>query len=504
MYEVAIRDDIRLWVLVQGKSQRSAARQFGVSRDTVARMLQEPAEKQKRRYERQQPKPAPVAETIKPYIEKWLATNAQLGPRGKKQRWTAHRMWVELYRLGIKVAESTVRKIVAQHRQIRKPAFVPLDFGPGERAEFDFGHAQVILAGKQVTLPFIAGRLRFSGAMYVEFLPTERQDSWLFGQRDAFEFWSGVPQYAVYDNTNTLVKEILTGHTRVEQERFRHFRSAYELEAIYANVASGWEKGSVENLVGAARRNYMVPFPEGPTIQALNETLRQQCLADRQRTMAGRNESIATLLAVEQQHLQALPEHPVEVGTIREVLVTSTSRIKFETNQYSVPTTYAYRSLTLKADPFQVCVYCGNERVADHPRSYGRNQVVEDWRHYIPLLLEKPAAVPFASCLKGGAIPPEWEAFRQQLAARRSDGNREFARVLELCLTHSTAEVGAAMELAAASASYSADAIRQLLQWSIENVPDLNPLDSTRYPAYHLPQPQPDLTAYNRLLGVKA
>lgn len=41
MYRVALRDAIRDWVLVQGRSQRSAARQFGVCRDTVARLLRE-------------------------------------------------------------------------------------------------------------------------------------------------------------------------------------------------------------------------------------------------------------------------------------------------------------------------------------------------------------------------------------------------------------------------------------------------------------------------------
>ena len=43
MYDMATRDAIREWVVVQRRSQRSAARQFGVSRETVARLLAEPA-----------------------------------------------------------------------------------------------------------------------------------------------------------------------------------------------------------------------------------------------------------------------------------------------------------------------------------------------------------------------------------------------------------------------------------------------------------------------------
>ncbi len=49
---MSLRDDIRDWVLVQGHSQRSAAKQFAVSRDTVGRMLLEAPQVPERRYQR--------------------------------------------------------------------------------------------------------------------------------------------------------------------------------------------------------------------------------------------------------------------------------------------------------------------------------------------------------------------------------------------------------------------------------------------------------------------
>ena len=41
---MALHDDIRDWVLSHGRSQRSAAKHFGVSRDTVAALLRKLAE----------------------------------------------------------------------------------------------------------------------------------------------------------------------------------------------------------------------------------------------------------------------------------------------------------------------------------------------------------------------------------------------------------------------------------------------------------------------------
>lgn len=501
MYTVALRDDIRDWVLRQGRSQRSAAKHFGVSRDLVAALLREPPEGATRRYTRRKARVAPVRERIRPHIEGWLKENEGVQRWAPKQRWTAHRMWIELGQMGIVVAESTVRLSVRQCRgQRRHKAYVPLSFEPGERAEFDFGHAVVVLDGARRELPYLAGRLRYSGAMFIAVFPTERQECFLLGQRHAFEFWGGVTATVVYDNLKPAVAEILRGHTRVEQEAFRHFHGVYRFEALFANTAAGWEKGSVENLVGYARRRYLVPVPEAASLEDLNARLRQDCLEDQGRTMEGRVTPIADLLAGERPALLPLPERPVDIGLLREVVVRATGRVRFETNEYSAPTRYAGQRLTLKADPFRVRLYAGEALVADHARCYGRHQVIEDFRHYVPLLLEKPFAVPFASALRGAALPPQWEAYRRALVARRPDGNREFARVLHLCLTYSVPQVSAALDLAAASESYSADAVRQLLAWADEPSPATTPLNPQAYPAYQQAQPRPDLGAYNRLL----
>jgi transposase len=158
-------------------------------------------------------------------------------------------MWVELRKLGIPIGESAVRMYVQEKRQTTKPAFVPLDFAPGERAEFDFGEAAVQIKGQLVKVPFLAGRLRFCGAMFVECFPTQRQEAFLLGQRHAFEFWGGVPRMVIYDNLKPAVLQVLQGHSRREHELFTHFHSVYRFEALFANIHAGWEKGSVENLV---------------------------------------------------------------------------------------------------------------------------------------------------------------------------------------------------------------------------------------------------------------
>lgn len=140
-------------------------------------------------------------------------------------------------------------------------------------------------------------------------------------------------------------------------------------------------------------------------LETINAHLRENCLCDQHRTMAGRGEPIEKRLVFERAHLGPLPRHTPDLGPVAEVLVHSTGRVRFQTNDYSAPIQYAYQRLTLKADPFRVRLYAGSEVVADHPRSYEKRQVIEDWRHYVPLLLKKSFAVPWASALHHGDLP---------------------------------------------------------------------------------------------------
>ena len=503
MYSLALRDEIRTWVLIQGKSQRAASRHFGLSRNTVAKLLKEEPATNERQYQRQAQPKTPVRDAALSHIQKWLQENEWLERWAPKQCWTAHRMWTELRKLGIAIGESTVRMYVRENQQTTKPAFVPLDFAPGERAEFDFGEATVKLKGQLVKVPFLAGRLRFCGAMFVECFPTQRQEAFLLGQQHAFEFWGGVPRMVVYDNLKAAVLQVLQGHSRREHDLFLHFHSVYRFEALFANIAAGWEKGSVENLVGYARRNYLVPLPEGADLEAINAELRQNCLSDQQRTMAGRTDPIASRLTFERSQLGPLPTHVPDLGPVAEVLVHSTGRVRFQTNDYSVPIEYAYQRLTLKADPFRVHLFAGEKQVADHPRCYEKRQVIEDWRHYLSLLLKKSFAVPWASALRHADLPASFEAARLELVAHRGDGNREFVRLLELCVTHSVEAVEAALDQARRQGGWSADTVRHLLRFeSCQDTP-APPLDPSAYPAYQGIISSPDLLAYNRLLEVR-
>jgi len=497
--EVVDKDIIRRLHLVQGWSERRIARELGFARETVRKYLREERDTVPR-YRLRKPRAKPVIDAVLPLIRQWLADDAQ---QPRKQRRTAHQIWRQLRdEHGFIGAESTVRHVVRELKGEQRPVFVPLAFDPGEQAEVDWGTAQVILDGVVTTAHLFCARLRYSGMPFVMAFPHEQQEAFFEGHRQAFEHWGGVPKRVVYDNLTTAVQQVLAGHGRIEQEAFVCLRMHYLYEAVFCNVASGHEKGSVESLVGTIRRRYLSPMPAVGSWAELNTYLWACCQREAQETRPGQGVTVGERWVEERAQLLPLPARPFE--TARRVVVTASkmAEVRFATNRYSVPVAYAYQPLILKAEVHTVRIFHQTTLIAEHARSYGRHQTISDWRHYLPLLERKPGAVPFAAALRNGELAPVFETFRQGLCARQPDGNRAFVAVLALCVQHPVALVTRAVTEAVARGAYQVAAVEQLLASWLTPAPPVAPLDPLRYPKYATLQLAPvSLAPYDRLLA---
>jgi len=497
--DVVDKELIRRLHQVQGWSERRIAAELGIARMTVRKYIRE-EDSAPPRYRLAQPRPKPVLDPVLPLLRQWLADDEQ---QPRKQRRTAHRMWMQLRdEYGFAGGEPTVRVAVRRLKDEQRAVFVPRAFAPGERAEVDWGTAQIVLGGRITAVERFCARLRYSGMPFVMAFPHQRQEAFFAGHRAAFACWGGAPRAVVYDNLTTAVRKVLTGHRREEQAAFVSLRMHYLYEAVFCNPASGHEKGAVENLVGTIRRRYLAPMPAVPTLAALNAYLWDCCEREGRERRPGTDATVAERWAAERRHLLPLPPQPFDCARRVDVKATSTAEVAFETNRYSVPSAQAHRPLVLKAEVDTVRRYQDATLVAEHPRCYEQHRRISDWRHYLPVLARKPGAVPFAAALRAGDLPPVFEQFRQELCMRQDDGNRAFVRVLELALRHPLPLVTAAVEQARACRAYHADAVVQLLEQAL--TPDVvpPPLDPARYPALPAVRLAPvSSAAYDQLRG---
>jgi len=478
---VEIYGRVRRAVRVEGKSQRAVAREFGLSRETVRKMLQFAAPPG---YQRQQP-------VKKPKLGPWLGViDAILNDdkqRPAKQRHTAKRIYERLkeehqFTGGYTVVKDYVRAATLRRQEM----FVPLAHPAGE-AQVDFGEALVVIAGVEQKAHYLAMDLPQSDDCFVAAFPAETTEAFLEGHARAFAYFGGVPTRILYDNTKIAVAKILGGEERQRTRAFSELQSYYLFADKFGRPAKGNDKGKVEGLVGYARRNFMVPIPRMSSWEELNAHLEQQCRKRRERQLRGHTESIGERFERDRAAMLPLPAAPYEACEKISARVSSLSLVRYRGNDYSVPTEYGHRQVWVKGYVHEVVIACASEVIARHQRSYEREAVVFDPLHYLALLEQKTRALDQAAPLAGWQLPACFAELRRLLEARlKKNGSREYVQVLRLLETFDLAELTHAIEDALRLGTISFDAVRHLLLCRIERRPPR--LDMENYP--HLPLAQ--------------
>jgi hypothetical protein len=376
--------------------------------------------------------------------------------------------------------------------------FVPLVHRPGE-AQVDFGEAQVKLCGQQVKVALFVMTCPYSDAIFCQAFPRECTEAFQEGHKRAFEFFDGVPRRISYDNSKIAVAKIVGGRGREVTREFARLESHFLFEHHFCLVRRPNEKGHVENLLGFARRNYLVPLPEIARVEELNVALSERCRQDLSRQLRGKAAIKGDLLAKERAWFVSLPAQEFEARRVKPVKANSLSLVRFECNDYSVPTQYAHRDVTAIGGIEEVRLVVGDALVARHPLHWGREYVTFNPVHYLALLERKPGAFDYARPLENWELPDSFNVLRRRLETELDQhGTREFIKVLRL-LEHATlAKLAAAVEYSLSIGVHSADAVRLILQARQEQPVGLFCLDGHPHlQGVHVPLP--DLTAYQTL-----
>src|SRR5664279_4470453 len=495
MYQVEIYGRIRRAVLVEGRSQRSVAREFGLARVTVHKMLGYSIPPGYRRKEPvKRPKLGPWMGVIDAILEEDKSQPA-------KQRHTAQRIFDRLraehgFSGGYTIVKDYVRSASLRHREM----FIPLAHAAGT-AQADFGEALVIVGGEERKAHYMAIDLPHSDDCFVMAFPAETTDAFLEGHIQAFAYFGGVPTSILYDNTKLAVSRILGDGTRQTTRAFSELQSHYLFAEKFGRPAKGNDKGKVEGLVGYARRNFMVPRPRYATWEEFNAHLLIQCRKRRERKLRGHQQTIGERFEKDRERLLPLPAAPYEACDKRSTRVTSMSLVRYRTNDYSVPVEWGHREVLVKGFVHEVVICAGSEVIARHSRSYEREDMIFNPLHYLALAEQKTNALDQAAPLVGWKMPEGFDALRRLMEARLGKkGERECVQVLRLLETFTLAEVERAIDDALRMGTISFDAVKHLLLCRIERRPAR--LDLENYP--HLPLTQVATTAaadYLALLG---
>ena len=362
-------------------------------------------------------KPSARARLVDPYVPFLQET------LGKYPRLRASRLWAMAKERGYTGSRSGFRAIVSRLRPRRQAeAFLRRSVLAGAEAQVDWAHFGKLTVGRaQRDLWAFVMVLSYSRYRFVRFSLRAAMPSFLRGHTESFRFFGATPRIVLYDNLKSAVLEhegdavhfhptllALAGHYRFEPRACAPYRPN--------------EKGRVERAIQDLRDNFFAAR-EFTSVADLNVQALAWCqqIARDRRVPDQKHKWVEEAFAEDRAVMIPLADDEFPVDERLEVHVGKTPYVRFDKNDYSVPHTHVGRTLAVAATDERVRVTDPErpgEVLADHPRSFDRDQRIEHDGHLQPLVEDKRRAHQSRGFSRLFAVVPTARILMERLAER--------------------------------------------------------------------------------------
>jgi transposase len=330
---------------------RGAAAMCGCDPKTVKRALARPVagEGPARRSER-----ARNYDVVREVVAKRVAST--------KARITAKRLLPEARAAGYAGSARNFRRLVgkakrdwrAGNHRGRRPAV----WSPGETLVIDWG--------KEGRLHIFCAVLAWSRVRFVRFATDEKAETTLRLLAECFEAIGGVPKVVLADRMGCL-KGGVVANVVIPTPDYVRFATVYGFRPDFCEGGDPESKGIVENLVGYAKSDLVVPAgPEVDRLEQANVGARGWCEEVNGRPHSEICAVPAERLVRERPLLRPLLSLRPRFGRVTLRTVDRLSTIRIGGARYSVPKRLKGRQLQVMAGEGRIKVLDGDELVADH------------------------------------------------------------------------------------------------------------------------------------------
>jgi transposase len=426
------------------------AAQLGLDTKTAQKWIDRP------KYERRRPCKRP---------SKLDAFKGQIVAMLEKHPYSAQQVFQHLQSQGYGGGYSILKNLVRLVRPVRKPAYLTLEFAPGQCAQVDWGSwGWVDVGTTRRRLSFFAMVLAYSRLLYVEFTLGQSMEWFLSCHQRAFEFIGGSPEKVMIDNLKTGVLSHPMGAPAQFHPRYLDFAAHYGFSPIACAVRKPNEKGRVENGVGYIKGNFLCGL-QIPSFAAINPAaaLWMRAVANVRIHGETRRKPI-DMFEEEKPRLRPLPAMAYDPALIKTAPATSRCRVVFESNRYSIPHLYASQKLTLKIYPDRLCVFHNEKLIATHTRSFERRQDIRNPDHDKELLAQRVKARHQTHLLAFLNLTPQAELYHRKLQEKSLNTTHHIAKILALSEIYGPDQVARAMADAIAFEAYGCDYIANILE----------------------------------------
>ena len=256
-------------------------------------------------------------------------------------------------------------------------ATMHLNHRPGETMQVDWAGDTLGIVdtdtGELIPAYLFVSVLPYSGYAYAEAFLDEKQEAWISAHVNAYRHYGGVTRILVPDNLKTGVIK----NTRLEtvlNRSYREMAEHYGTAIIPTRTRAPKDKASVEGSVGivstwiiAALRNRQF-F----SLAELNEAVFEKLYEFNHKPFQKKEGSRAVAFEEEKPFLLPLPATPFELAMWKVATVQYNYHISVEKQNYSVPYEYIKQKVDVRLTSHAVEVFFEGNRIASHPRLYGR------------------------------------------------------------------------------------------------------------------------------------
>jgi transposase len=246
-------------------------------------------------------------------------------------------------------------------------------WSPGDMLVIDWGAIE--------DLHVFCAVMAWSRWRFVAFADNERADTTMSFLACCFEAMGGVPKTVLTDRMGCL-KGWVVANLVIPTPAYVRFATHYGFRPDFCEGGDPESKGLVENLVGYAKSDLMIPEELSVGDLALAN---EKAVTWRAEVNAVVHSEISAVpderLAKERELLRPLPSLRASLGTLVTRKVDKLSCLRFGSARYSVPTSHIGRSVEVRAADGEVLVLFLGEIVARHALvAPGETSIVDD--HY--------------------------------------------------------------------------------------------------------------------------
>lgn len=372
----------------RGDSVAQIAREEGISEPTVRKYrdmddFSPQVKPRKRRGSKLDP--------FKATIDRWFAEDRKRRP---KRRHTAQRVFDRLvaecgYDGSYTIVQAYVKKRKAELKGA-KDEFLNLEWAPGE-GQVDFGVCDFRVLGVMREVHYLVVTFPFSNVSLAQCFWGETSECVCEGLKAVFEFCGGVPTRLVFDNATGVGRRV--GQVVSTADTFTRFAAHYGFDFSFCNPNSGHEKGSVENAVGAIRRNLFVPVPRIDSLPAYNKRILGRCLDRAGKDHYLKGEPERQLFMEDCVAMADLPAKPFRVAKIVTAKTDKYGDACLDgRHRYPLGPDHGEERVIVELGAFRVAFYDGEgTQIAAFDRAYGDAPTkASDPMSQLALLCRKP------------------------------------------------------------------------------------------------------------------